>query len=317
MVVAVCIEFSNQRGAGHLFRAIVLAKELRCMGKRVLIVVNDCTAAIERLREARLEYHVAPVGSGHNWEKSLISEHLVDIWINDRLDTDAAHGMAIKSQGIRLVTFDDRGGGAHMADLNVSALAGINTQPVPGNRVLTGEEWLVLNPDFLRFRRQRTSFQHLLVTMGGSDTYGVTLRIVRLFQQARRTATVVTGPLFAHKSELESMMTFAGINWCSGVPDMGELFYAHDLAITGGGITPFEAAATGLPVVVVANEFHEIPAAQRLEKLGCARFAGYHETLDESMILSRPDDICGMSAAGMNCIPLDGVRRVCEEILHG
>jgi spore coat polysaccharide biosynthesis predicted glycosyltransferase SpsG len=296
---------------------MVLAKELICLGRRVLIVLNDCAEAIEHLCEARLEYRVAPVGLGHNWEKSLISEYKVDIWINDRLDTDEAHGMAIKSQSVRLVTFDDCGGGAHMADLNVSALAGINTAHISGNRVLTGEEWLVLNPEFVRFRRQRTALKRLLVTMGGSDTYGVTLRIVRLLIQARRTATVVTGPLFAHKSEIESMTNSTGIYWRSGVPDMGELYYGHDLAITGGGITPFEAASTGLPVIIVANELHEIHAALRLEDLGCARFAGYHESLDEAVILSIPEDIYSMSAAGMNCITLDAVRRVCNEILHG
>ena len=39
---------------------------------------------------------------------------------------------------------------------------------------------------------------------------------------------------------------------------MAEEMSRHDLAVTGGGMTPFEANAAGLPCIVVANETFEI-----------------------------------------------------------
>ena len=314
MVVAICIEASHRRGAGHLFRSQVLARELARLGCRVLIVVNECAQAQEQLRASGLDFRVAAQGPG--WEKALVAENQVDLWINDRLDTDAEHGQAMRSLGLPLVTFDDRGEGAHEAFLNVCALAGGTARAIPGRRVLTGEEWLVLNPALAQRRRQRTRADSLLVTLGGSDTYGVTLRIVRLLARSGRCATVLTGPLFAHETELAALAKTADITWRKSVPDMGELFQAHDLAITGGGITPFEAVSTGLPVVIVANEPHEVAVGQRLESLGCALFAGFHEELDEGLLLDLPMDVSGLSAAGMRCVPLDGAQRVCREILH-
>ena len=85
----------------------------------------------------------------------------------------------------------------------------------------------------------------------------------------------------------------------------------HDLAITGGGITAFEAAASGLPIVAVANERFEVPAAKHLARLGAARYAGHHSNLDEAAFVL-PQDITTMSAAGLTQVPLNGVERVCQ-----
>lgn len=317
MVIALCIEASNQRGAGHLFRAMVLAQQLKQLGNRVHVVVNDCIQAIERLAAAGIECLVAPVGSGQGWERELATAHGVQVWINDRLNTDLVHANDVKALGIRLVTFDDYGEGAQLADLNICSLAGDDTVKIPGHKVLTGEAWLVLPPGLSQYRRQRTVYRRLLVTMGGSDTYGVTLRIVRLLLQAGRAATVITGPLFACRDELRELVECTNIVVCSDVPDLGTYFHDCDLAITGGGLTAFEAAATGLPLIVVANERHEIPTARRLVDLGCACFAGFHQELDESTLLAVPKNLAAMSAAGMDNIPLDGAQRVCSEILDG
>lgn len=317
MVAAICIEVSNQRGAGHLFRAIVLAEELLRCGVRPFFVVNECAQAVEKLTMEGFACQVAPLGFDVSWMKQIVSDQCVDIWINDRLHTTAEHGSAIKSLGIRLVTFDDRGDGSEFADLNICALADTNMGRPSGLKVLVGEQWLVLSPALERYRRQRTANGKLLVTLGGSDTYGVTLHVVRRLKAAGRSATVVTGPLFSRQDELASVLSSSTIEWMPNVPDMGELFYMHDLAITGGGITPFEAAATGLPLIIVANEPHEITAAQRLEALGCAFFAGYHENIDDSILLSVPENIFDMSSIGIKCIPLDGAQRVCREILNG
>ena len=63
-----------------------------------------------------------------------------------------------------------------------------------------------------------------------------------------------------------------------------EEFSHYDLAITGGGITPFEANAAGLPCVVIANEDFEIPVGLGLEKLGGTVFAGHYSQIDAKLL---------------------------------
>ena len=85
----------------------------------------------------------------------------------------------------------------------------------------------------------------------------------------------------------------------------------HDLAVTGGGVTPFEALAGGLPCIVIANEEFEIPVGKALEALGGARFAGHHSAFDLTSVFQRVD-IDRMSQAALDAVDLDGVRRVAD-----
>jgi spore coat polysaccharide biosynthesis predicted glycosyltransferase SpsG len=91
-------------------------------------------------------------------------------------------------------------------------------------------------------------------------------------------------------------------------------FAGHDLAITGGGLTAFEAAAAGLPTVTVANEEWEVAHCLHLQALGCSVFAGSHEKIDLSL-LDGPLDIAKMSMAALGAVDTEGVNRVCDEMM--
>ena len=152
------------------------------------------------------------------------------------------------------------------------------------------------------------------MTLGGSDTYGVTVKVVQLLKEMKITATIVVGPAFMHTDKLNEVLT-EGFTLKRGVPSMIEEFYRHDLAITGGGNTPFEANASGLPSVVIANELFEIPVGMALQKLGGSVFAGHHESL--SLPLFNADlSLEQMSQYGMHNIGLQGAQRVVGALLE-
>lgn len=298
---------------GHLYRSLNLAAALHRRGLRPVILVNDDAAALRILKREGVEHEVVDLAeAGRNWEGPLITRLGLRVWINDRLDTAGPHAARVKAMGIPLVTFDDRGSGAVLADLHIAALAFDGTETLGGARLLAGPQVLILNPDIARHRRLRQDCRSLLVTLGGSDTWGVTVKVVRALAQRGRFATVVVGPNFAHHQALAEVMT-ANFVLKQGVPSMIEEMARHDLAITGGGITPFEANAAGLPCIVVANETFEIPVGQALEQMGGAVFAGFRDAPDFS-VLDRILPIEAMSRAGMERIGLDGLERVAASI---
>jgi len=311
-VFAICIESSHARGMGHLFRSLNLACELRRRGHGVTLLVNDDAASLRLLREhghAPLVVNLGDFSGG--WEGELVARHGFSAWINDRLDTHADHAQHVRAAGIPLVTFDDRGSGAALADLHVAALA-FEERPLAGKRVLCGVDYLVLNSDLARFQRLRGVPGSLLVTLGGSDTYGATVEVVRQLAARGRGATVVIGPAFAHRQALDAVLSDA-FELHVGVPSMAEEMSRHELAITGGGITPFEANAAGLPCLVIANEDFEIPVCRELERMGGAVFAGHREAIDLSA-LDSPLPLERMSRAGMAKVGLGGTARVCDAL---
>ena len=306
---ALCIKSSHARGMGHLFRALTLGQALVAKGHAIRFLVNEDPVAISVLAErgvAAEPVNLLDWTSG--WETELIARLGIRVWVNDRLDTDARHAERVKSAGLPLITFDDRGDGAAMADLNVAALAFDGRDQLRGRQVLVGPRYLILNQEIVHFRRVRTEAVPLLVTLGGSDTWGATVKVVELLARRGLAATIVVGPSFGHHHELAQVLTSAMV-LKRGVPSLIAEMSRHGLAVTGGGITAFEANALGLPAIVVANEAHEIPIGRALEAFGGAIFAGHHTAIDIS-ILDRELPIEAMSRAGLAAIDGRGTNRV-------
>lgn len=312
---ALCIEVSHARGMGHFYRALNLAEGLASAGVANKFYLNDHATSLQILREQGVPHQVVNLEDlSGNWEAQLMRHDGITLWVNDRLNTDARHAQKIKATGVPLVTFDDRGTGAALADLHIAALAFDAQERLGGDKLLRGVDYLILNPRISNYARLRKQLSSILVTLGGSDTYGVTIKVVALLKEMNLTATIVVGPSFMHMDRLEDVIS-DGFVLKRGVLSMIEEFSHHDLAITGGGITPFEANSSGLPCVVIANELFEIPVGNELQRLGGSLFAGPHESM--SLHLFRSDlPLEKMSQAGMRNIGLQGTQRVIGALLE-
>jgi spore coat polysaccharide biosynthesis predicted glycosyltransferase SpsG len=179
---------------------------------------------------------------------------------------------------------------------------------------LRGLDYLILNPEIARWRRERSTLGSILVTLGGTDTYGATVKAVAMLRRQRRSATVVIGPGFMHRATLDAELTPDFILKV-GVPSLIQEMSRHDLAITGGGVTAFEAAASGLPLIAIANEWFEVPMARHLAGLGVAHYAGHHSELTPAAF-ELPRNIPAMSQSGLAQIHLSGADRVCQVLME-
>nr|WP_245483432.1 MULTISPECIES: glycosyl transferase [Rhizobium] len=294
---------------------MTLATELRSRGQSVLFLANDHPNSLKIIRERGFDVALYELAAVTGWEKDFLEAAAPSsIWINDRLNTQLSHSETITRLGAKLVTFDDRGDGAELADINVCALLFEKTEGLKGKDVRLGVEYMILNPEIAAYRRVRQSLASILVTLGGADTYGVTVRVAKWLSSKPFPVTIVTGPSFQHMAELEEVVATAApdrFKLLNQVPSLAVEMHGHDLAITGGGVTPFEACAAGLPCVVIANEPFEIPVGRALEELGAAFFAGHHSAFDLG-ILEKQIPIRTMSETAMTKVDLGGVGRVAD-----
>jgi spore coat polysaccharide biosynthesis predicted glycosyltransferase SpsG len=298
---------------GHLFRSCVLAEALRASGRTVKLYLSDHAPGIDEVKRRGLAFGVVPDQVRDiAWEPQRILSDKIEIWINDMHGTDRRSTQRIKATGVPVVTLDDRGSGAADSDLHIAALFFDPREQPAGRRVLLGTDYLILNPEIAKHRRQRSTDARWIVTLGGADTYGVTPKVMRLLSRHGRSATVIVGPAFTHDAELAAAASGNFVikrNVASLIEELG----AHDIAITGGGVTPFEAHASGLPCIVIANEDFEVPVGRSLAERGGAIYAGHHGAIDETA-LSSSIPVADMSAAALRAITLDGTRRVVEAI---
>ncbi len=311
-----CVKSSHAMGMGHLFRMINLHGVLRQNGAdAVVVLLGDHPPSSAWLKRVSIPFEVV-VEQDYGlsgWEAIIALRYEAKIWVNDRLQTDAVHAARIKDLGLPLVTFDDLGSGAALADINVAALAGVRRETPSGEKVLIGLDYLILALEIAFYRRQRSQCSSLVVNLGGSDTHGVTVKVAKWLRTRQQSATLILGPGFRHDEALAKVLGEC-ITLKRSVPSLAAEFSLYDLAITGGGMTAFEAAASGLPSVTVANEPWEVAHCRHLELLGCSVFAGPHDEMDLSL-LDTPLDIERMSQAALAGVGIDGAVRVCRELM--
>jgi spore coat polysaccharide biosynthesis predicted glycosyltransferase SpsG len=307
-----CLKTSHAMGMGHFFRMINLHRAMETHHVNVVFVMLGAHEPAQRwLANAGITYEVVDASSP-GWEADLIKRYRAEVWINDRLATDAEHVIAVKQAGLRVVTFDDTGSGAEHADVHVSALGEARGETPAGKQVLMGLDYLILPEEIKRYRRQRHSADSLVVCLGGSDTYGMTVMVASWLAANQRSATLVLGPGFMHEEALAKVLNDK-LKISRSPASLMEAFSRHDLAVTAGGLTAFEAAAAGLPTLTIANELHEVGHCHYLERLGCSIYTGYRDSAE----LSRLDDIDvpAMSARGMQSISTEGAENIIRELL--
>jgi len=282
MRLILALEASHQRGMGHLFRGMHLAEALRAAGDEMLIVCNPDRRSEEIIRKEQFALELAP--SYHcnvSWENSILNRFSPRWWIDDRLDTDRGHAERLASAGISHATFDDHGTGADLAQYNFLAM-----DPYPEIRApngLYGPDYMVLSSGITTYRNRPSTGKgelRIAVTLGGSDTYGVTPRAAEAAASCEECCSidVVTGPNFRHDRELAALLS-TGDNRIlvhKFVSNLYELLASTDIVICGGGVTLYEAACLGVPAVIIANEPHEVPVARWFVEQGFGVYAGFH-----------------------------------------
>jgi spore coat polysaccharide biosynthesis predicted glycosyltransferase SpsG len=311
---AICIEASHSKGMGHLFRMLNFVKYLKEKNQEFIFLINDNEKTKEILTSYEYKYEIIDLEDvASDWETDLIKKYSFKYWINDRLDTDEIHAKNIIKNYTKLITFDDLGSGAKFSDLNICGLF-FKKNNLEGRKILKGVEYLILNDEIDKYKRKRDKIDNILVTLGGSDTYGVTIKVLKLLKKYNIKATIHIGPSFGHKEELDKIITseYKVINFA---PSMIEEFSNYDLAITGGGVTPFEANASGLPCLIIASELFEIPNGEFLDAINSSKFIGYYENMDENMFKNLTQlDVKNMSESGLTKLNTNAVEKIYKEI---
>jgi len=309
----------HAQGMGDLWGSLAIADAWSGSAEAMLILCSGDDTAADVLKRSRHRFEMV---RSTDEERRLLGEFRPDVAVINQLQSPPAL-MALYQAHVRLVvTIDDVGEGAALADLRINVL-----YQTPG--AVTDCSYIMLRREFAalhaRAKPIRNTVQELLITQGGADTYGFTPRIVEAVGRLSviRHGTVVVGPAFRHDRQLQEALGEATVpmSVVRNTSRMAELMWNADLAITAGGLTMFELACVGTPSVVVCGERFEVETAQRLERAGVGRCLGFGGDLQPGRLggaveaLARdPASRQAMSQRGQQLIDGQGAQRIVQLI---
>ncbi|MBI2353864.1 MAG: NTP transferase domain-containing protein [Deltaproteobacteria bacterium] len=321
-------------GLGHVVRCLALADELREKhGCGITFAMTSGEPGMALVSEKGFPIAAKPADmSEGNWLDGLMEQLGPDI-----LTVDVRSALPIeclrhwRKRGVLIATLDDPTVRRLEADLAFYP-------PVPQVRELdwsgftgelfTGWDWVPLRRGFsYRPSASENIIPHLLVTMGGSDPAGLTLRVMQILDDLDGDfeTTVVVGAGFRQGEELEALLgrTRRCFRVMQNVQEMNNLMANVDLAIASFGVTAYELAAMGVPAVYLSLTPDHARSASVFVEQGLALSCGVHYEVSDDAIASAVRSLLtdkktclAMSHKARTAIDGRGTERIAKTIMQ-
>ncbi|MHB1041763.1 MAG: cytidylyltransferase domain-containing protein [Eubacteriales bacterium] len=320
-------------GLGHVVRCLALADEMReAHGCGVSFAMASGPVGFELVRKAG--YPIIQKAGEHEdvWLDVVIQDLRPDALVLD-VRSGLSRGSVEKwrSSGVMIVTVDDPSERRLAADLALYP-------PVPqvqkmdwtgfNGQLHVGWEWVALRRGVAQ-RPPHVPHERplVLVTMGGSDPAGLTLKAVEgldLLDQEFDTV-VVLGSGFCHVAELAALLkrTRRKFDVRRNVQDMPGLMSRSDLAVASFGVTAYELAAMGVPAVYMClTEDHAVSASSFVNAGIGVSLGVYREVKSEFLahsvlsMLVNDKLLAQMSELASNLVDGRGTGRIVNRIVE-
>jgi spore coat polysaccharide biosynthesis predicted glycosyltransferase SpsG len=335
-------DVSPKIGIGHLMRSRTFAAELRRAGQRCVMVGPSVDYRSDV--DAALFDAWIPVPEWESGESdaetfvSLARAHGARRAVIDDYRADETFQEVLRDAGlVWMQHFDSSKPYRFWADMIVHGSPSETAErwrPCllnPETEMLFGPAYAVLRSEFPppHLRPNGRAVDRVLVSFGGGNDQGAVL--LTLEALLGRTADTVRLAVMSGSRNPNNQAIQAWIDRNAGnrvtlhvePKDIAGLFASCDLAVLGGGISIYEAASCGLPMLVMALADNQLRQCDAWEKLGAAVFLGPRAEVTTGLLADRALELiadrerrASMSAAGRDAVDGRGASRLAEHLLR-
>lgn len=194
---------------------------------------------------------------------------------------------------------------------------------------LLGPQYALLRPEFWEPTPRVLDGEEMsiLVMLGGADPRNAMPPLLRRLSElpGPPRLTAIVGPYFENRAEIEreAKPSPDRVRLVESPSSMRNLMLEVDLAISGGGQTLYELAATGTPTLAIELAPNQVPNLQALAEAGCLQWVGsiserdWVEKVGQSVypLLNNREERLRMSRAGQALIDGRGAPRAADALL--
>lgn len=306
---------SPQIGSGHVMRCLVLAEQFMRQGCKVIFICNKLPQVLcDKLISLSIDvidlYSLGPTETypSEQDNRTQDSDAIFTIealnqigerpyaLIVDHYERDEKWELLIKLHIDKLVVIDDLANRKHECDILLDQNYVINMSTrykklVPSTcQLFLGPSFALLRDDFIhRSYHVRNGVRRALITFGGSDPTGETMKLLHLIELGRLPEweyDIVVGGLYANKKEIrERCQLISNVNYYENVQNMSERMIQADICIGSPGISQWERSILGLPTVLIVVANNQLESAYALGKDRFAWNLGWHEDVQEDQLV--------------------------------
>lgn len=246
---------------------------------------------------------------------------------------------AIRDAGVLLVHFDHIGSQCSPAHLLINPMLAPDKEVYeifPGTQILMGARYALVRSGVRKCRAPRSQeparlptvkgkvgagAYRALIALGEDDAHQQTLPLVQHMLNVPKIGRVDM-IVRAHHPQMESLREFAEahssrVELAVETPEVQAKLVRCHFAVTSGSAWSLELAAVGIPQLLIVQNEHDWPNAQRLEEEGAATCLGWYESVSAGTIRNAVANLLGdkyerqaMSRCGRQLIDARGPDRL-------
>ena len=329
------VDGGRSMGMGHVVRCLWLASALRdTYGDAVSFCMAQDDIGISKVQGRGWPVlRVAPEELGGVEGDALVIINIIDL--PGGASAEAVRFLRQRNPRRLVVLMDGTCTGRIEADLVVSP---IERLPEPSSwwgfrgQRYEGPAYAILDPAFARVPRRLSGVvrePRILVSMGGSDPYGLTLQALRALDTMPDSleepfhVTIAIGPAFLHEVELRTWLAGARRQYETRREDsLLDLMVNSDLALVSFGTTVYELAAAGLPAIALSITEDHAQSAEVFAQYGSLRHLGLFSSISAAQIQSAVRELLnnerlrlGMAQRGQELVDGNGAERVAKLVV--
>jgi UDP-2,4-diacetamido-2,4,6-trideoxy-beta-L-altropyranose hydrolase len=338
-VLFVC-DVSPSIGTGHLRRCLTLARALRTRGAEVHFACG--CLEFDAVRELADTAHgwtltdlsLSPETSARELARLYggLNAHAAVI---DRYGISEESGLIFAESGLRWLQFDGDTTKRLWANWVVNPSPSATTSAYhgrlqrPNARLFLGPRYALVRDEFRRGRSEaaRSEVRSILLTFGGGDDRGASSLCLEALDGSIGPVVLTilvsdANPGAAALRQIGQSRADVRIVSNATPAQTAEEMARADLAIIGGGMTTFEAAAMGLPALIIQIAPNQAVYARAWQHAGAALDLGPLDSLTSSVIahrtrqlLNNPGLRAAMSGTGPALVDGCGSKRIAERVL--
>jgi UDP-2,4-diacetamido-2,4,6-trideoxy-beta-L-altropyranose hydrolase len=323
-----------KRGMGHITRCLAIANALRKnRNVEILFITRSYSEGLNKVLDASYSVKEIPMNIYLEDEINLVINFLREfkphLVVVDMLDTNPDFMKKVKEVGVILLSIDDLGPGKNYSDILIYNLVKKPKSYSLKQKCYFGPLYMPLNNKIKEAREKkiRKIGKNILVSFGASDPGGFTLKTIKALDKSSQNydVTVIVGPVFSQNEKLKKLLKNVkkkyNLKFNVSQQEFIKLVQKSDIAITSGGVTIYELAATGTPGIVLCQNEHENNNV--FEEYGTVIKIGLGLLVTENKILSTVESLSEnenlrreMSIKGRKLTDGKGAERVANIIIN-
>jgi spore coat polysaccharide biosynthesis protein SpsF len=316
---------------GHVYRCLAIADVLRAnMRAEIAFLMSAAHPAGIRTVEGHGYAVRRAAGADAGELLAAVREAAPHILINDLPDLDPAYLRELArlpTTTVNLVDGPDALESAEEAQHLIVSLIKEERETPEG--FFGGPEYAILRAHFGGAAKEvRARAERVLLSFGGSDPQGLTLKAARALGVLPPEVEVVAvaGPAFSHRREFEALAS----SLPRRVPlvdregaHIADLMLEADVVVGSGGMSVYELAALGTPGVVLGQNAREDKRMREFARHGTVEYLGLGPEVEEGAIgeavralLADAGRRRAMSERGRALVDGRGAARTAEMVLE-